>query len=69
MFGQMLQKDRERWGLSIGQVAWRFGVSRSTYLEIEDGTRWPSFETYERICDSFGWPRAYVGSSGQTVYR
>jgi hypothetical protein len=59
MFGDMLQRDRTRWGLSIGQAAWRFHVSPAVYRELEAGTRWPSFETYDRICKLFGWPQSF----------
>jgi predicted transcriptional regulator len=60
MFGDMLERDRIRWGLSIGQAAWRFGVSAREYRELEAGTAWPSFETYDRICKLFGWPQAFA---------
>jgi hypothetical protein len=55
MFGDMLRRDRERWGLTFSQAAWRFAVSASEYHELEAGTRWPSFDTYNRICELFGW--------------
>jgi predicted transcriptional regulator len=60
MFADVLQRDRTRWGLSVGQAAWRFGVSPAVYREIEAGTRWPTFDTYDRICKLFGWPQAFV---------
>jgi predicted transcriptional regulator len=58
--GDMLERDRTRWGLSVGQAAWRFGVSAGAYRELEAGTRSPSFETYYRICELFGWPQAFT---------
>jgi predicted transcriptional regulator len=54
MFGDMLRRDRERWGFSVGQAAWRFGVSPKEYRELEAGTSWASFDTYDRICKLFG---------------
>ncbi|MDP9329716.1 MAG: helix-turn-helix domain-containing protein [Actinomycetota bacterium] len=57
----MLRSDRERWGFSIGQAAWRFGVEPSEYRGLEAGTRWPSFDTYDPICKLFGWPQTFVG--------
>jgi hypothetical protein len=42
-------------GLSIGQVAWRLGVSIHEYREIEASIRWPSFVTWDRICKLYGW--------------
>jgi transcriptional regulator with XRE-family HTH domain len=60
MFGDVLRRDRERYGLSIAQAARRFGVRPSEYREIEAGTRWPSFETYDRIATLFGWPQTFA---------
>ena len=60
MFADMLERDRTRWGLSIGQAAWRFGVSPAIYCEIEAGTRGPDFDTYDRICKLFGWPQTFA---------
>jgi transcriptional regulator with XRE-family HTH domain len=68
MFGDMLRRDRERSGLSVGQAAWRFGVRPSEYREIEAGTRWPSFDTYDRIAKLFGWPEAFM-VGGSEIYR
>ncbi|MDP9331243.1 MAG: helix-turn-helix domain-containing protein [Actinomycetota bacterium] len=56
MFAAMLHRDRERTGYSVAQAARRFGVSPNEYRELEAGTRWPSFDTYDRICELFGWP-------------
>jgi transcriptional regulator with XRE-family HTH domain len=66
MFGDMLRRDRERWGLSVAQAAWRFGVRPSEYREIEAGTRWPDFDTYGCIAELFGWPEAFI-VGGRTV--
>jgi predicted transcriptional regulator len=60
MFADTLRRDRTRWGLSVGHAAWRFGVRPAAYRELEAGTRWPSFETYDRICKLFGWPQAFA---------
>ena len=50
MFRKMLQEDRKRAGWSAGQAAWRLGVSVREYRELVAGERWPSFETWDRIC-------------------
>jgi transcriptional regulator with XRE-family HTH domain len=59
MFPDMLERDRKRSGFSVGQLAWRLGVSPSDYRELEAGERWPRFETYDRICQLFGWPQTF----------
>ncbi|MDP9330315.1 MAG: helix-turn-helix domain-containing protein [Actinomycetota bacterium] len=61
MFGDMLHRDHERCRHSVGQAAWRLGVTRNEYRELEAGTRWPNFDTYDRICKLFGWPQTFVG--------
>jgi transcriptional regulator with XRE-family HTH domain len=60
MFGDMLRRDRERWGLSIAQAAGRFGMRVPELRDLEAGTRWPSFDTYDRICKLFGWPQTFA---------
>ena len=56
MFAQMLQRDRERWGLRVARASWLFGVTVREYRELEAGTVKPSFDTYSRIVGLFGWP-------------
>ncbi len=63
MFSDLLRRDRERSGLSIGQAAGRLGITLAAYGQLEAGERWPSWETYDRICEAFGWPRSFVSSA------
>jgi predicted transcriptional regulator len=42
MFCKMLEDDRRRAGWSMGQVAWRLGVSVREYRELEAGERSPN---------------------------
>jgi DNA-binding XRE family transcriptional regulator len=62
-FPDLLRCDRQRRGFTIGQVAWRLGVKPQEYRELEDGTRSPDFETWDRICKLYGWPQTFVGSA------
>jgi DNA-binding XRE family transcriptional regulator len=62
MLADMLERDRRRSGLTVGQAAWRVGVRQRDYLELEAGSRSPSFDTYDRICKLFGWPQTFVGA-------
>jgi DNA-binding XRE family transcriptional regulator len=55
-FRMMPEEDRKRAGWSVGQAAWRLGVSIREYRELETGDRWPNWETWDRICKLFGWP-------------
>ena len=58
MFATMLRRDRERNGLRIARASWLVGVSVREYREIEAGTKPPDGDTYERVCELFGWPDA-----------
>jgi transcriptional regulator with XRE-family HTH domain len=58
----MLEQDRKRGGWSVEQAAWRLGVSVREYRELEAGARSPSFDTWDRICKTLGWPRTFVGA-------
>jgi DNA-binding XRE family transcriptional regulator len=57
----MLKHDRKQAGWSVGQAAWRLGVSVREYREIEAGARVPSWETWDRICKLNGWPQTFAG--------
>jgi transcriptional regulator with XRE-family HTH domain len=62
----MLAEDRKRAGWSVEQAARRLVVTLVIYRELEAGTRTPAWETFDRICRTFGWPqtfaeRAHVG--------
>jgi hypothetical protein len=56
----MIRRDRERWGMREAEAAWRFGVTVREYRELEAGTRWPTFDTFDRVCKLYGWPQAFV---------
>jgi len=57
MLPDMLRRDRERWGMSVGEAGWA-GSTRREYVAIEDGERPPNADQYEAICEFFGWPDA-----------
>lgn len=63
MFPGMLEQDRRRRGFTVGQVAWRIGVSPQKYRELEAGTSLPTFDTWDRICKLYGWSQSFVGKS------
>jgi hypothetical protein len=46
-------------------AAWRLGVSVREYRELEAGTRWPSWDTYDRMCKLYGWPQTFVKQNRQ----
>jgi hypothetical protein len=62
----MLERDRVRRGFSVGQVAYRLGVSIRRYRELVEGDAWPDWETWDRICKLYGWPQTFSdGSHGR----
>ena len=48
MFAGMLERDRKRCGLRVCQAAWHLGVTVREYRELEAGTRFPTFEQWDR---------------------
>lgn len=56
MLPTMLEHDRTQPGWSVGQAAWRLGVSIREYRELEAGKRSPNWETFHRICELYGSP-------------
>jgi hypothetical protein len=56
-----------RRGWAVEQAAWRLGVSAAIYREIESGERWPTWEAFDRICQTFGRPQTFV--AGGRSYR
>jgi hypothetical protein len=42
----MLERDSRRRGVTVGQVAWRLGVSPQEYRELEAGKALPTFATW-----------------------
>ena len=59
----MLEDNRKQGGWSVGQAAWRLGVSVQAYREIEAGARSPNWETWDRICKLYGWPQTFACST------
>jgi DNA-binding XRE family transcriptional regulator len=60
-FPSMMERGRKREGLRVCRAAWLIGVSVREYGEIEAGDRTPSLDVYQRICELYGWPQAFVG--------
>jgi len=48
--------------MSEAQAARRFGVSVHAYREIEAGTRFLDFDTYNEICKLFGLPQSFTST-------
>jgi len=61
-FPDLLKKDRQRHGFTVGQVAWGLGITSAEYRALEAGESFPDFETWDRICELYGWPQTFVGT-------
>lgn len=59
MFSDMLERNRSRRAFTVGQVAWRLGVSPREYGELEAGTGPPSFQTWDAIRKLYGWSQSF----------
>ena len=65
----MLKDDRTRAGWSVARTAYELGVSiLHAYRELEAGERTPTFETWDRICKTFGWPQMFASAPGEGVH-
>jgi hypothetical protein len=60
MFPTMLRRDRERNGLRIARASWLVDVTVREFRAIEAGTRPPAWDTYDRMCEVFGWPQTFT---------
>ena len=60
----MPEHNRKQAGWSVGQAAGRLGVSVREYRELEAGRLSPTFETWDRICKLYGWPRTFAPRDG-----
>lgn len=47
-------------GLGSARASWLVGVTVRQWREIEAGTKGLDGDTYERVCDLFGWARSFV---------
>jgi hypothetical protein len=52
-------RARPEAGGLVGRAAWELGLSIREYRGIEAGTRRPGFETWDRICNLYGWSRSF----------
>ena len=68
--GALLKRDREGSGFSVNQTAEELEITPARYRQLEDGSVLPDWDTYERICRLFGWPRidpAHLSSPETTI--
>ena len=56
----LLERDRLRSGFTVGQVAYRLGISPAEYRRLIAGAPITSYDTWERICEVFGWPQTFA---------
>ena len=50
----MMRVDRERLGLSVARASWLLRVSVRRNRELEDGERYPDYETWDRCARCTG---------------
>ncbi|MEJ7649643.1 MAG: XRE family transcriptional regulator [Nakamurella sp.] len=51
-----LRRERERAGLSLGELGRRAGIAKSTVSQLESGSSNPSIETLWALCTAIGIP-------------
>ena len=52
---ELMRRDRERLGLSIGEAAWLLKIKPWDYQRLEEGEGRPSIDQVERMYELFGW--------------
>ena len=62
MLPTMLEHDRKRAGWSVGEAAWRLGVSIREYRELEAGERMPNFAAGDGGYAATSWYRLTTGA-------
>jgi hypothetical protein len=45
---------------TVGQVAWRLGITPDENRALEAGEPIHDFETWDRICKLYGWSETFV---------
>jgi hypothetical protein len=55
----MLVDDRERLGFSIGQVAWRLGISAAKLRRIAACEPIVEYDVWDKFATFYGWPRSF----------
>jgi plasmid maintenance system antidote protein VapI len=61
MPADVLERGRERLGFTVGQVAYRVGVTPAEYRDLLAGRRSWTCETWDKISNLFGIPRSFAG--------
>jgi transcriptional regulator with XRE-family HTH domain len=62
MLPEMLRRDRDRLGLTVGQGAVRCRMSPRLLRQIEAGeVMIPTYEIWAAFRDLYGWPTRYEG--------
>ena len=60
MLTDMLERYRIREGLSVPRAAYLIGLTPAEYRRILAGEPIVRFETWQRICDLYGWPQTFA---------
>jgi hypothetical protein len=68
LFAGAPERDRKRWGLRVCRVEWLLGLSIREYPELEAGTRFPTTDTYDAMCDLFGWSQRFVEGAAESSF-
>jgi hypothetical protein len=63
MLTDMLERDRKRYGFAVGQAACRLGLTVPQYRALLEGRHQMFADTWQRICDLYGWPQTFAATS------
>jgi len=58
----MMQRNRKREGLWECRAAWLISVTVREHRDLEAGNAFPDADTFDRICELYGWPQTFVSA-------
>jgi len=56
----LLERDRERFGFTVGQAAYRLGLRPTQYRALLEDTSTMTYDTWDRVAELYGWPRSFA---------
>ena len=54
-----LERDRVRFGFTVGQAAYRLGLTPAQYRALLEDPQRMTWDTWDRVADLYGWPQTF----------
>ena len=56
----LLERDRIRFGFTVGQAAYRLGLTPAQYRALLEDPSLMTLDTWDRVAELYGWPRSFA---------